>query len=64
MHPLLETLRETNAPKCSNCGWWQGKEGPAGRCTRHQCETLDLAVCTAWRDGDPVQEILPPEKDE
>jgi len=36
----------------------------AGKCDRHDIKTLDLSVCGDWRDGDPVQDILIPEKDE
>jgi hypothetical protein len=76
MNPKLEIRRANNEPKCGNCGWWEGKAAAAGACGRHNMYvhggplgassgvaliTLDLAVCTDWRDGDPVQEILPPE---
>jgi hypothetical protein len=70
MNPKLEIRRANNEPKCANCGWWHGGEAPAGVCARHsvlrhdgetRVITLDLDVCTDWRDGDPVQEILPPE---
>lgn len=64
MHPTLEIRRSNTEPKCANCGWWMGGEAPAGKCTRHQCDTLDMALCTAWRDGEISQEILPPERDE
>ncbi len=45
----LENTRDTTAPKCANCSWWAGCEGPAGQCGQHEIKTLDLAVCTGWR---------------
>jgi len=64
MHPRLESRRANSEPKCANCGWFEGGDMPAGRCGRHDVKTLDLAVCTDWRDGDVTQTVLPPEKDE
>jgi hypothetical protein len=74
MNPKLEIRRANNEPKCASCGWWHGGTEPAGICGRHSVMassgesrtvvTLDLAVCTDWRDGDPVQEVLPPESQE
>jgi hypothetical protein len=63
MNPKLEVRRANNEPKCADCGWWGGKGLPnaIALCGAHNAMTLDLAVCTDWRDGDPVQEILPPE---
>jgi hypothetical protein len=65
MNPKLEIRRANNEPKCANCGWWGGSPvNSAGKCAAHGTTTLDLAVCTIWRDGDPVQEVLPPETQE
>jgi hypothetical protein len=64
MNPKLEIRRANNEPKCASCGWFQGGNGSGGTCGRHGMITLDLAVCTDWRDGDPVQEVLPPETQE
>ena len=64
MHPRLEARRANSEPKCANCGWWQGLDDYAGICDRHGIKVLDLAVCTDWRDGDVIQTVLPPEKDE
>lgn len=69
MNPKLEIRRASSEPKCATCGWWQGGSASAGGCGRHMTGsalfmTLDLAVCTDWRDGDPVQEVLPPESQE
>lgn len=61
MNPLLENRRNDNAPKCANCGWWRGGEAPAGHCERHDTRTLDLAVCSDHRDGEPVVDVLPPD---
>jgi hypothetical protein len=75
MNPKLEARRANSELKCANCGWWRGGARSAGECGRHdffipgqgstaKLITLDLAVCTDWRDGDPVQEVLPPETQE
>lgn len=61
MNPLLENRRNNTEPRCANCGWWNGRATSAGRCDRHTITTLDLAVCTDWRDGDPLQEVLSPD---
>jgi hypothetical protein len=64
MNPKLEIRRANNEPKCANCGWFAKIPEDVvsrARCARHDIQTLDLAVCSEWRDGDPVQEILPPE---
>lgn len=62
MDSKLEVRRSNNEPKCASCGWWQGKDAPGGRCDRHGIVTLDLAVCSDWRDGELIADILPPEK--
>lgn len=62
MDAKLEARRSNSEAKCANCGWWQGGEATSGKCSRHQRDTLDLDVCTGWRDGDPLQEVLAPEK--
>ncbi len=64
MDARIEIRRANTEPKCANCGWWTGQAQPAGRCDRHDIKTLDLAVCTDWRDGDPIQTLLIPEKDQ
>jgi hypothetical protein len=66
MHPRLEARRANNEPKCASCGWWAGlnTETPAAHCGLHNAMTLDLVVCSGWRDGDVIQTVLPPEKDE
>lgn len=64
MHPKLEARRANSEPKCATCGWWQGLEAPAGMCGLHDVKVLDLSICTGWRDGDVIQDVLPPEKDE
>lgn len=65
MDPRLEIRRANSDAKCASCGWWGGSANvPAAQCQRHGMKTLDLAVCTDWRDGDPVQEVLPPESQE
>jgi len=33
-------------------------------CGLHDVKVLDLSICTGWRDGDVIQDVLPPEKDE
>jgi hypothetical protein len=64
---ILAISRQTGAPKCCNCGWWAGRdgEGPAALCEQHNVKTLDLAVCTAWREhevheGEIVREEVNP----
>lgn len=64
MDARIEIRRTNLDPKCLTCGWWRGADMTAGPCDRHGIKTLDLAVCGDWRDGDVVQELLPPEKDE
>jgi len=64
MHPRLEARRANSEPKCANCGWFKGGDMPVGRCGRFDYKTLDLAVCTDWRDGDVIQTVLPAEKHE
>lgn len=63
MSARLETRRDDTSEKCANCGWWLGKTAPSGLCQHHDIKTLDLAVCSGWRDGEPVQEILTHEQD-
>ena len=60
MNSKLEIRRANNEQKCANCSWFQGGETPAGQCGAHGIKVLDLAVCTEWRDGDTLAEILPP----
>jgi hypothetical protein len=57
----IEAQRANDQPRCANCGWWQGKAASAGRCDRHDATTLDMALCSAWRDGDVVADVLPPD---
>lgn len=64
MHPKLEARRANSEQKCANCGWWKGQTTPAGHCERHEIKTLDLAVCSDWRDADVIQDVLPPESEE
>ena len=64
MNPWLETRRDNTEPKCATCGWWQGGGNSAGGCGCHGIKTLDLSVCTQWRDRELVQDVLPPEKPE
>ena len=63
MHPRLEARRANSEPKCANCGWWAGlnTEAHVARCGLHGAMTHDLVSCAGWRDGDVVQEVLPPE---
>lgn len=61
MNARLTIRRVNNEPKCASCGWWQGNDQPAGKCGRHEIVVLDLSVCTDWRDGETVQEVLRPE---
>jgi hypothetical protein len=48
----LAYMRQTSEPRCCNCGWWAGRDapGPAAMCEQHNVKTLDLAVCTGWRE--------------
>lgn len=59
----LEAQRANSTSKCANCGWWKGGETPAGTCERHGIKTLDLAVCSDWRDADVVADVLRPEEE-
>ena len=63
MDSKLEIRRSNNEPKCASCGWWKGGSASAGKCERHNAPTLDMAVCSDWRDGDVIAEILEPEAD-
>jgi hypothetical protein len=48
----LAYMRSDQGPKCATCGWWAGRDGigPAALCEQHNVKTLDLAVCSAWRE--------------
>jgi hypothetical protein len=48
----LVYMRSDQAPKCATCGWWAGRDGigPAALCEQHNVKTLDLAVCSGWRE--------------
>jgi hypothetical protein len=48
----LGYMRQTIEPHCCNCGWWAGRDAPgaAALCEQHNVKTLDLAVCSAWRE--------------
>ena len=60
MNARLEIARADVSPKCANCGWWHGRETDitAALCNQHEIVTLDLSVCSGWRDGDVQIEIL------
>lgn len=60
MDPRLEIARNDPRPKCATCGWWRGGDGHVGRCDHHDMKTLDLTVCTAWREVATLAEILKP----
>lgn len=62
MNARLEARRANSEAKCANCQWWRGNETAAGRCDQHGVMVLDLMVCSAWRDGDVVAEVLKPEE--
>jgi hypothetical protein len=51
-HARLAHMRQTAEPRCCNCGWWAGRDGTASvaQCEAHAMRTLDLAVCTTWRE--------------
>lgn len=61
MDPRLEVARNDVRPKCAACGWWRGGEASSGQCERHGMTTLDLNVCTGWREVAAPAEILKPE---
>jgi hypothetical protein len=53
----LVYMRGDQAPKCATCGWWAGRDGigPAALCEQHNVKTLDLAVCTGWREHEVLE---------
>lgn len=54
----LEHRREDSTAKCCTCSWWQGGTGYAGHCDLVGMKTLDLAICSAYRDQVQTGEIV------
>lgn len=57
----IEAQRANDQPKCANCGWWKGGDTSAGPCERHNAKTLDMGLCSDWRDSDVLADVLPPD---
>lgn len=61
MNSLLEIKRSNTGPKCANCSWWGGSVlATHAKCGLTNIVTLDLSVCSGWRDT-PTQDVLKPE---
>ena len=64
MSAWLQVKRADVSPKCATCRQWAGRDtGKSGAlCEQHSTVTLDLSVCSAWREHEVLQgEILKPE---
>lgn len=58
MEARLEIRRSNNEPKCASCAWWDGGDKARGKCAMNETVTLDLAVCSAWRNNIVVQQVI------